>query len=329
MSNIVDKRSEIVFLYDIRDGNPNGDPMDENKPRIDEETGINIVTDVRLKRTIRDFLFESRGKEILIRTISLSGGLAIQDAKTRALDFLDKDKKKANFETQRNNISENVLKECIDVRLFGVILPIEINKEKTSFKKTGPVQFNMGRSLHQVEMKHIKGTGAFASTAAKGKEKAQQTFRDEFILHYSLISFHGLINENAAKYTNLTTDDIQLLLDGIWNGTKGLISRSKMGQMSRLLLKVEYNEKSFHIGDLAKGIKLQTNLEEVAIRGPDDYKLDITSLITILANHKDKISNISYKVDNQLKFVLNDKDVSLQKALKDAIAKEPNELNFS
>ena len=87
MSNIVDKRSEIVFLYDIRDGNPNGDPMDENKPRIDEETGINIVTDVRLKRTIRDFLFESRGKEILIRTISLRGGLAIQDAATAKLVY--------------------------------------------------------------------------------------------------------------------------------------------------------------------------------------------------------------------------------------------------
>ena len=62
MSEIIKDRSEILFLYDIRDGNPNGDPMDENKPRIDEETGVNIVTDVRLKRTIRDYLHDFRAR---------------------------------------------------------------------------------------------------------------------------------------------------------------------------------------------------------------------------------------------------------------------------
>ena len=55
---IVKNRSEILFLYDITDANPNGDPVDENKPRVDEETGVNIVTDVRLKRTIRDYLYD-------------------------------------------------------------------------------------------------------------------------------------------------------------------------------------------------------------------------------------------------------------------------------
>ena len=63
------KRSEIIFIYDVNDGNPNGDPLDENKPRIDEETGINIVTDVRLKRTIRDYLHNFKGLEIFVREI--------------------------------------------------------------------------------------------------------------------------------------------------------------------------------------------------------------------------------------------------------------------
>ena len=60
-------RSELIFLYDIKDNNPNGDPLDSNKPRIDEETGINYVTDVRIKRTIRDYLYEYKGKEIFVR----------------------------------------------------------------------------------------------------------------------------------------------------------------------------------------------------------------------------------------------------------------------
>ena len=60
-------RSELLFLYDITDANPNGDPMDENKPRLDEETGINLVTDVRLKRTIRDYLHETKSQNIFVR----------------------------------------------------------------------------------------------------------------------------------------------------------------------------------------------------------------------------------------------------------------------
>ena len=59
-------RSEILFLYDVKDANPNGDPLDENKPRIDEETGINLVTDVRLKRTIRDYLHSFKKMEIFV-----------------------------------------------------------------------------------------------------------------------------------------------------------------------------------------------------------------------------------------------------------------------
>ena len=59
--SIVGKRSELIFCYDIKDANPNGDPLDSNKPRIDEETGENLVTDVRLKRTVRDFFYEYKG----------------------------------------------------------------------------------------------------------------------------------------------------------------------------------------------------------------------------------------------------------------------------
>ena len=87
MSEVIKSRSEIVFLYDIKDANPNGDPLDENKPRIDEETGINIVTDVRLKRTIRDYLMNFKNEEIFVREITDEAG-KIQDAKLRAKDFL-------------------------------------------------------------------------------------------------------------------------------------------------------------------------------------------------------------------------------------------------
>ena len=305
-------RQEIIFLYDIQDNNPNGDPLDSNKPRIDEETGINYVTDVRLKRTIRDYLYEYKGKEIFVREIRNEKG-EVQDAKTRAKDFGN----------NKEEVAEKVLKDCIDVRLFGATIPTEFKKEKTSKKEkteeddkkekketssitfTGPVQFNVGRSLHKVSLKRIKGTGAFAS----GDNKEARTFREEYILPYSLIGFYGIINENAAKITNLSNEDLKLLIESIWNGTKNLISRSKIGQQPRLLLSITYKEDNFHIGDLIKGIKLVTELnEEEEIRGPEDYVLNLDGLVDALTINKDKIAKTEYKIDSKLKFVVNGKE---------------------
>jgi len=308
---VIQNRSEIVFLYDAKDVNPNGDPMDENKPRIDEETGINIVTDVRLKRTVRDYLYnfkKEKAGNIFVREIEYEAG-KIQDAKLRAEDFLIKDGKKLDkkkdvktLSEMKDIITQNILNQCIDVRLFGGTLPIEKSeKEKTAITLTGPVQFRMGRSLHQVEIIHIKGTGAFASEP--GKE--QRTFRDEYILPYSLICFYGIINENASKYTHLTEDDVKLLLEGLWNGTKNLISRSKVGQMPRLLLRIIYKEKNYHIGDLDKKIafKPETNVEK--IRNLDDFKLEITELLKTITEHKDKIAQIEFQIDHSLQLAKN------------------------
>jgi CRISPR-associated protein Csh2 len=281
MSETVKNRSEILFLYDIRDGNPNGDPMDENKPRIDEETGVNLVTDVRLKRTIRDYLHDFKGQEIFVREIvyDTQNGY-IQDGKKRAKDFEDK--------------AERILNECIDVRLFGGVIPLK----EDSITYTGPVQFKMGRSLHRVTMMHIKGTGAFAS-----KEGSKQaTFREEDFLAYSLISFYGIINENAAKHTHLTEEDLKLLMEGIWNGTKSLISRSKAGQVPRLLLKVNYSKENYHIGDLDKMMKLVTNIPPENIRDTVDFQLDVSELIKKLVAEKGSIKDIEICADDRIRF---------------------------
>ena len=82
------------------------------------------------------------------------------------------------------------------MRLFGGTIPLK--NDSVTF--TGPVQFNMGRSLHKVSLRRIRGTGAFAS----GENKANKTFREEYILSYSLIGFYGIINEHLAEKTNLS-----------------------------------------------------------------------------------------------------------------------------
>ncbi len=297
------ERSEILFLYDISDANPNGDPLDDNKPRLDEETEINLVTDVRLKRTIRDYLKDYKDEEIFIREVRNDEG-KLQDAKQRALDYAETQEYES-IEAAKEELRKKITEECIDVRLFGATIPLEVKiegktkKESSSVTLTGPVQFRMGRSLHKVEINHIKGTGAFAS----GEGKDQKTFREEFILPYSLISFYGVINENAAKETNMVEEDISLLMEGIWNGTKNLISRSKFGQVPRLLLQIEYSKENYFIGDLNNKISLTHNLDnDKQLRSINDLKVDVSNLVKSIEENKENISKIYYKFDNEISF---------------------------
>jgi len=314
MSEIIKNRSEILFIYDVTDANPNGDPVDENKPRIDEETGFNIVTDVRLKRTIRDYLHYFKKAEIFVREIRDEDGY-LQDAKMRAEDFLltEDDKKidKKDFKTvqeMENVVRQNILRNCIDVRLFGATIPVELGKKGGSVTLTGPVQFKLGRSLHKVDTMFIKGTGAFAS----GKEKAQFTFREEYILPYSLISFYGVINENAAQTTHLTEEDVNLLLEALWNGTKNLISRSKIGQMPRLLLQVIYREDNYHLGELDRFVKLISDKRDEEIRDISEVRLDVTQLASNLEKVKDKIDRVRYQKDDRLVLEINGNVINVE-----------------
>lgn len=257
MSTEIKHRSEIIFLYDVSYANPNGDPLDANRPRIDEETFHCLVTDVRLKRTIRDFLLEngfdgkSGNGDIFIRD---EDGMPVTGAQ-RSKHYNDKDEFKEKF---------------IDVRLFGGVSAVE----KKKFNLTGPVQFGIGKSLHPVKENFIKGTGAFAT-----KEGAQQkTFREEYNITYGLIAFHGVINENAARNTGLKQDDVDWLLKGVWQGTKDLLSRSKKGHMPRLLLKIDYTN-GYFVGDLLDRLKLDSKgKEEQAFDSPKDFAVNVSEL---------------------------------------------------
>jgi len=291
----IQKRTELLFLYEVENTNPNGDPLNENRPRFDSEESKVLVSDVRLKRTIRDFWFEYKGyngkngKDIFVRETQYEKG-GLNDAKERAKAFSEN--------------KEVVLENCIDIRVFGGVLPLK----NDSITFTGPTQFQMGKSLHPVEVITEQGTGAFASTAGK----AQATFRTEYKIPYAVIGFNGIINEKAAHYTLMSEDDKQLLMEGIWEGTKNLISRSKFGQAPLLLLQITYNE-PFYIGGLRQRLKLQTSEKnELQIRGVEDFQLDLTLLIEELKANQNKIESIEIKLDKRLKLTANGKEINLK-----------------
>ena len=282
MAELVKNRSEILFLYDVTDANPNGDPVDENKPRIDEETGINIVTDVRLKRTIRDYLHDYKKIDVFI--------LETRDDKG---NLRTKEDRLGDFKT-----AEDLLDKCIDIRLFGATTAVE----GKTMVLTGPVQFKYGRSLHKVDLTYVKGTTVMPSKA----DKKQGTFTEKYILPYSLIAFYGIVNENAAanQGLNITEEDISLMLEGIWNGTKNLISGSKFGQIPRLLMQVVHREGNFYVGELDKRLTLVSSKnDDKEIRDISDVKIDVTNLVKALIVHKDKIEKIRLEVDERIAFV--------------------------
>jgi len=145
--SILSRRHEILFLYDVSMANPNGDPLDENRPRYDEETGRVFVRDARIKRTIRDTLAEMGYHVFIIEERKDNGELKTKEEKVGNLD------------------RDRIIDTYIDIRLFGGTFAIK----KNSWNWTGPVQFSYGVSLHKVKMLNIKGTTVMPSKEGKNR----------------------------------------------------------------------------------------------------------------------------------------------------------------
>jgi CRISPR-associated protein Csh2 len=162
----------------------------------------------------------------------------------------------------------------------------------------------MSKSLHRVsEPAFIKGTGAFAS-----KPKAEnKTFREEYILPYALFATYGVVNALNANKTEFSKHDLDAVLKGLWKGTKNLVTRSKMGQLPRFLLKVTYKEAGFFIGELDNHLRLVANaMEEHEIRSVHDYTLDFSKIVTLLEKYSDKIESVQYSIDDTFEALLID-----------------------
>lgn len=299
-------RREIVFLYDTVYSNPNGDPNDENKPRLDDESGHIFVTDVRLKRTIRDYLKDVMGKEVYIYEEA--------DEKT-GLRVSKKNRLKNDFA----NDPFEALKRCIDLRLFGATFAIKKEEKKnkrTSSKKEkdatpevseepaedseeqdnncdlkalGPVQFRFGKSLHAVKLQYIKGTTVMPG----GEGKKVGTFTDKWVVPYALIAFYGMVNGLAAERQKLALapEDLDDMYKAMWYGTKDLFTTSK-SQSPMLLVEVKYNQDDYFIGDLDRMLSLKADVNDESIRDTKDYVLDVTEFVNALSEHADKIQSI-------------------------------------
>ncbi len=275
-------RREVLFLYDIRMGNPNGDP-DENRPRQLPD-GTFYVTDVRLKRFARDYL-KLRGQDILVDQLD---GQAV-DLGKRVLGWMEKTGKK---KLTGKELVDAILDGFVDARLFGSSLAMKETKDWKADPKpktlTGAVQFNHGEVLHPAEELLIRGTSTFSSGERKdGTDRDQGTFTDYACLRYGLVGFSGVANEHSAALSRMTDDDYDVLLHALWNGVRAAANtRTKTQQSPRLLVDVRYKPGvEYQTGNLITYVKPVARGAKADPRhwsSCDDYTLDLSRLATKL-----------------------------------------------
>lgn len=310
--------SEILFIYDARMCNPNGDPDDENKPRMDYNSSRNLVSDVRLKRYIRDYLMDYKNKSIFVSRID---GETV-DATNRLKKLIENNKEEIKREEElkdlldkndkpmEKNLSKHLpwlLSKLTDVRFFGATMPLksEIGKG-ASITFTGPIQFNWGYSLNKVTgpMESNTITSTFA-----GAGEDYSTMGKDYRVDYSLIAFHGIISAKRAEFTKLTDEDINLFDEAMIHAIPlESTTRSKTGQYPLLYIRIEYSTPEFFMGDLRRYVKITDKEgndipfeETTELRSPVDYNLDLTKLGEKLKECKDKIFRVHFWKHGDLK----------------------------
>ena len=285
MENIA-KQSELLFIWDAKMCNPNGDMSADNAPRFDDVDEKAIVSDVRIKRTIRDDLqYRKEGHIIYINNEEiLKKGLNAEE------------RFKELKENNKNIEDRDVFLTCIDNRLFGGVAP------KSDIQLIGPVQFSWTKSLNKTETVLKQGTGAFATKGSEGETKYKKTFRVDNYIPYGLFAMYGTINRMQAIRTKATEDDILEMLDSLWFGTKFLNTRSKEGQKPRLLIRIIYKENShYFIGLLDELVSLKNEDSEM-IRNIKEAEIEFNELI-------DAIN----KAESEIDYVVIALDVSMEK----------------
>ena len=209
-------RHDFVLMFDVTNGNPNGDPDAGNLPRVDPETGLGVVTDVALKRKVRNYVDALKGDEGRYK-IYVQQGAILNNQHGRAYTALGKDPKKAtqaDIGAAKGWMCENFY----DIRTFGAVMSTEVNAGQVR----GPVQLTFGRSVEP-----ILGLDAAITRVALTKPDPKQAADDETArsgtmgrkayIPYGLYVAHGFFVPSFAEATGFNDEDLELLWQALVN----------------------------------------------------------------------------------------------------------------
>lgn len=214
-ANPIANRYEFVLLFDVENGNPNGDPDAGNMPRIDPETGLGLVTDVCLKRKIRNYVSiakqDEHGYDIYVQEGAVLNDQHLKAYATLGIEPDTKNKRLPSDKDKAEKIIDFMCENFYDIRTFGAVMTTEVNCGQLR----GPVQLNFARSMDPVIQQEITIT-RMAVTNKKDMEKERAMGR-KYIVPYGLYRVEGFVSANFAKKTGFSSSDLELLWEALIN----------------------------------------------------------------------------------------------------------------
>jgi len=288
--SLITEKSEIIFLYESKYSIPNGDPFSGGQ-RYDEETKKILVSDVRIKRFIRDYL-QNIGELIYVANPDLDNKMTAG----QRFKFL------YDSRADKNISPRDFAYSLIDVRLFGAVIPIQKDKSKKSseggeeanaFNVTGPVQFALlNPSLNAVNLLTNQRTSVFVSK--EGNNQGSISTRE--LVPYGLLQINGWINPYVASKSKLMETDVNKMLSALWLGANDFHTSSK-SQNSLLLIQLIYNQPNDKIYGTDKLISLKAQKKQEELRDLTDFELDFENLKAAAASPKVKEIRFYTEID--------------------------------
>ena len=297
----IKNRCDFVFLFDVKDGNPNGDPDFDNMPRTDEETNHGLVTDVCIKRKIRNYVQ-------LLKELKAPYDIFIREGNVLN-PLIDEKKKEANKEEEdeKKAVAKGRMKMCeqyYDIRTFGAVMSTgeekaegdsndDVNadggkgkksKEKGTKKKIkglgvvrGPVQLTFARSIDPVDAKSHSLTRCCVTTTDDDKKGKTNTIGNKNTVSYGLYRMHGFISATDAAKTGFSEEDKELLFEAIINAFENdhAAARGEMNPRALIVFKHESHLGNARAGQLFDLVKVEKKEGVEYPRSFGDYTVTI------------------------------------------------------
>ncbi len=269
MSNL-EKRYDFVLLFDVKDGNPNGDPDAGNLPRIDAETGMGLVTDVCLKRKVRNYV-QLAGQDIFIKEKGVLNILI--DEAHEQVSVKNKEKGEKTEAARKWMCSK-----YYDIRTFGAVM----STGKNAGQVRGPVQLTFGRSVEPIVVLEHSITRMAVATEAEAEKQSgdNRTMGRKYTVPYGLYRAHGFVSAHFANQTGFSEDDLKLFWDSLLNMFEHDRSAARGMMATRGLYVFEHSTALGNAPayDLFDRITIKRN---IASSGParsfDDYIVNVDS----------------------------------------------------
>lgn len=277
----IKNRYEFVILFDVENGNPNGDPDAGNMPRFDPESGYGLVTDVCLKRKIRNYVETVKEDEKGYR-IYIKDGVPLNRSDKEACDFVgvDPDKlkeAKKNKEHLDEEIRDFMCSNFYDIRTFGAVMTTFMKGALNCGQVRGPVQIGFARSIDPILPQEVTITRVAITKEADAENKATEMGR-KYIVPYGLYRAEGYVSANLArKITGFSEEDLELLWQAILNMFEfdHAAARGKMAVRELIVFKHDSELGNAPAHKLFDLVKVERHTDVIAPRAYSDYTVSV------------------------------------------------------